>query len=183
MAKGEIDLILELIVDANALIDLIKLELLLEISRLPGYRFHIVEEVYKEITWPEQKKILKTAVESRLILIESLVSLEELKLFAQLSSTLDSGEAASLAYAYFHKSFLLTDENNRAFMREVRKTITEKRIKRTPELLAEVVRLNVISLSEINRRIENLKNLASTSRDLNDVEHLRNVLERIKKFI
>lgn len=179
LAKGEI----ELIIDSNALIDLKKLDLLCCLSRLTEYKFNVLEEVYNEITWLEQKKVLKEAIHTQLISIESLTEIEELELFSSLSRTLGFGEAASIAYAYCRKCILLSDENNRAFMCEVERTITKKRLKRTPELLAEIIRSKIISLSEINIRIENLANRASTPRDLNDVEHLKHVLELVRKLL
>lgn len=176
MAKGERDLI----VDANALIDLIKLDLLVITCELPGYRFHLVEEVYKEITWPEQKRALQTVIKNNLILLESLVELEELELFARLSSILGSGEAASLAHAHYHNYYLLSDENNRTFRREVGRTITLNKIKRTTDIIVEAIRLGKVTFSVINDRIRSLENRACTPRDFDDVEHIKRVLERIR---
>ncbi|MGC8747084.1 MAG: hypothetical protein ACP5SQ_10715 [Candidatus Saccharicenans sp.] len=176
MAKEEI----YLIVDANALIDLIKLDLLDIICRLPGYRFHLVEEVYEEITWPIQKRALHNAIQNNLIIVESLVEIKELELFSRLSSDLDSGEAASLVYAFFHNCYLLSDENNKAFRREVGRTITLSKIKRTPEILVEAIRLRKITFSEINDRIKSLEGRASALRDFNDVEHFKRILEKMR---
>ncbi|MGB9864348.1 MAG: hypothetical protein ACPLPQ_11145 [Candidatus Saccharicenans sp.] len=176
MAKGERDLI----ADANALIDLIKLDLLFITCELPGYRFHLVEEVYNEIIWPEQKRALKIAIQNNLILLESLVELEELELFARLSSSLGSGEAASLAYAHCHNYYLLSDENNKTFRREVGRTINLKKIKRTTDIIVEAIRLGKVTFSVINDRIKSLENSAYSKRDFNDVEHFKRVLERIR---
>ncbi|NPV82910.1 MAG: hypothetical protein HPY46_04905 [Candidatus Aminicenantes bacterium] len=174
---------MDLIIDSNALIDLIKLQLINVINRLPGYRFHILREVYNEIIWPEQKKVLQQALRSHLFSLESLVDIEELELFSRLSSNLGSGEAASLAYAYCHNYYLLSDENNRVFMREVRGTITERKLKRLPEIMAECISRGLISLREIRERIEKLESLASSPRDVTDVEHLKRVLSRVEGVI
>jgi hypothetical protein len=77
LVKGEI----HLIVDTNALIELIKLDWLDIICRLPGYRFHLVKEVYDEIIWPTQKIALQSAIQNNLIIVESLVEIDELEQF------------------------------------------------------------------------------------------------------
>jgi len=42
-------------------------------------------------------------------------------------------------------------------MREVRRIITEHRLKRTPELLVETIRTRSLSLSDLKRRIDYLR--------------------------
>lgn len=179
MAEVEIDLV----VDSNALIDLIKIGVLNIICKLPGYRFFVVKEVYNEITWPEQKKILNDAINGQFVCLVSLVEINELELFSRLSTCLVSGEAASLTYAYCHKAFLLSDENNSAFLRELRKTISGSKLRRTPDLLAEAIIKNLFSLLDLEKRIEELEANILTPRDLNDVEHLRHMLSQLEKML
>lgn len=50
---------MDLIIDSNAFIDLIKLELINVITRLPRYKFHVLKEVYKEIKWLNRKKFCR----------------------------------------------------------------------------------------------------------------------------
>lgn len=121
-------------------------------------------------------------MQNRLFSLEYLDGTEELELFSRLFSKLGSGEAASLAYAYYNNYFLLSDENNRDFMREVRGTITEGKLKRLPEVLFELIRLGISSLSEMKDRIKDLENRASTPRDFNDIEHLKRVLKKVEKM-
>jgi hypothetical protein len=78
---------------------------------------------------------------------------------------------------------MLSDENNRAFMREVRRLITERRLKRTPELLAETIRTKSLSLSDLKRRIDDLRNKVSTPRDADDICHFENVLKEVEKIL
>ena len=111
--------------DANSVIDLIKLDVLPVVSKASGYAFLITEEVTSEIKWDKQRNVLQQIINARLIWKVSLNDIEELKLFSELTTTLGRGEAASLAYARYHNCYMLSDENNRAFMREVKRVITE----------------------------------------------------------
>ncbi|MBP6059804.1 MAG: hypothetical protein KA522_03445 [Candidatus Saccharicenans sp.] len=168
--------------DANSVIDLIKLDVLPVVSKASGYAFLITEEVTSEIKWDKQRNVLQQIINARLIWKVSLNDIEELKLFSELTTTLGRGEAASLAYARYHNCYMLSDENNRAFMREVKRVITEHRLKRTPELLVETIWTRSLSLSDLKRRINDLRKKVSTQRDADDICHFENVLKEIERI-
>ncbi len=172
-----------IVMDANSVIDLIKLDVLPVVPKVSGYVFLITEEVTSEIKWDKQRNVLQKIINARLIWRVSLNDIEELKLFSELTTTLDIGEAASLAYARYHNCYILSDENNRAFMREVRRIITEHRLKRTPELLVETIRTRSLSLSDLKRRIDYLRKKVSTQRDADDISHFENVLKEIERML
>jgi len=172
-----------IVMDANSVIDLIKLGVLHKVSKVSGYIFLITEEVDREIKWANQRNVLQKIMNAWLICKVSLNDIEELKLFSELTTTLDIGEAASLAYARYHNCYMLSDENNRAFMREVRRIITEHRLKRTPELLVETIRTSSLSLSDLKRRIDYLRKKVSTQRDADDICHFENVLKEIERML
>jgi len=176
LAKGEIILI----ADSNAIIDLIKLAILNSICKLPDYKFLIVMEVYQEIIRPEQREMLNRAIESGLVSLVSLIEIEELQLFSRFSLSLGAGEAASLAYAYCHGTYFLSDENNNAFMREIRNTISEARLKRTLDLLAEAISEKLFSVLSLKKRIKELEAKTVTPRDWNDIEHFRCILLKLE---
>ncbi|MEW5817697.1 MAG: hypothetical protein AB1798_20170, partial [Spirochaetota bacterium] len=88
-----------IIVDANSLIDIIKLGALNSVMRIADYHFLVIDEVVREIRRTDQASILKHPMERGLISRVSISNLDELELFAQLQTVLDPGEAASLAYA------------------------------------------------------------------------------------
>lgn len=169
--------------DVNSVIDLIKLDVLPVVPKASGYVFLITEEVTGEIKWDNQRNVLQKIINARLIWKVSLNDIEELKLFSELRATLDRGEAASLAYAFYHDCYMLSDENNRAFMREVKRIITEHRLKRTPELLAETIRTRSLSLSDLKRRVDYLRKKVSTQRDADDICHFENVLKEIERML
>lgn len=180
MAGGGRD---SIVIDANSVIDLIKLNVLYVVTKASGYVFLITEEVTSEIKWPSQRNVLQKILNADLVSQVSLNDTEELELYSKLRATLDSGESASLAYARYHNCYLLSDENDRAFMREVRRIITERRLKRTPELLAETIRTRSLSLSDLKRRIDDLRNEILTQRDADDICHFENVLKEVEKIL
>jgi len=171
------------VVDANALIDLIKLSALIPVTKIAGYRFLVVEEVVGEIRRPGQAEILKSAIRKCCLLRVSLNLSEELALFARLHAVLGRGESASLAYASRHGCLFLSDETQRAFMREVIALIGEKSLIRTPVLLACAVASHTISLASLKSRLKTLKELAAGPKDRDDLEHLDRVLDRLQKSL
>lgn len=171
------------VVDANALIDLIKLSALIPVTNIAGYRFLVVEEVVGEIRRPGQAEILKSAIRKGCISTVMLNLPEELALFARLYAVIGRGESASLAYASLHGCLFLSDEKQRAFMREVVALIGEKNLIRTPDLLAGAVKSRAISLAGLKSRVKALKDLAAGPKDRDDLEHLDRVLDRIRKSL
>jgi len=137
-------------------------------------------EVYQEIIRPEQREMLNRAIESGLVSLVSLIEIEELQLFSRFSLSLGAGEAASLAYAYCHGTYFLSDENNNAFMREIRNTISEARLKRTLDLLAEAISEKLFSVLSLKKRIKELEAKTVTPRDWNDIEHFRCILLKLE---
>jgi len=124
--------------------------------------------------------MLDRAINNRLVSLVSLFEIEELELLSRFSLSLGAGESTSLAYAYCHGTYFLSDENNSAFMREIRNTISEARLKRTLDLLAEAISENLFSILSLKKRIKELENKAVTPRDLNDIEHLNRILVKLE---
>ena len=67
-------------------------------------------------------------------------------------------------------------------MREVRNTISEARLKRTLDLLAEAISENLFSILSLKKRIKELENKAVTLRNLNDIEHLKRILVKLENL-
>ena len=172
-----------IVVDANSLIDLIKLDALISVTKIADYRFLVVDEVVGEIRWPGQVRILGSVLKSGSAFRVSLCTTEELALFTRLQAVLDLGESASLAYASLHSCLLLSDETQRAFMREVIALIGEERLVRTPSLLAQAIESHIVSLSGLKSRLGMLKRTAATPRERDDVGHLQRVLDRVRERI
>jgi len=106
-----------------------------------------------------------------------------LELFSNLQTVLDKGEAASLAYASINQCLFLSDETQRAFMREVRALIEENRLVRTHSVLAIAIERQKLAFSGLKTELEKLKKTASTSRDRDDIQHLQRVLDRVRKAL
>ncbi len=172
-----------LIIDANSLIDLIKLQALISVAQLIEYQFLVTDEVVNEIRRPDQAIILQAAIKERLIYKVSISTLDELELFTKLQAVLDLGEASSLAFASINQCLFLSDETQRAFMREVRSLIGEKRLVRTYTVLAMAIRHQKLAFSGLKSELEKLKKTASSSRDWDDIRHFLRVLDRVRKLI
>jgi predicted nucleic acid-binding protein len=158
-----------IIVDANSLIDLIKLGALIAVTQIVAYHLLVTEEVMREIRRPDQVRILRHAMERGQISRVSIRNTDELELFIRLQPVLDPGETASLAYASIHQCLFLSDETQRAFMREVRALIGEKRLVRTHTILAAAISSQALSFSSLKTGFEKLRKSASCPRDLDDI--------------
>jgi len=167
-----------IVADANSLIDLIKLDTIRPVTKMSDYRLIIVDEVVEEIRRPNQVKILESIINDGSVFRVSLITAEELALFTRLQAILDLGESASLSYASLHGCFFLSDETQRAFMRETVALIGEDRLIRTPCLLARAIKSHRVSPSNLKIHLEMLKRTAATPRDRDDVVHLQRILER-----
>ncbi|MEW5901608.1 MAG: hypothetical protein AB1715_09125, partial [Acidobacteriota bacterium] len=73
-------------------------------------------------------------------------------------------------------------ETQRAFMREARALIGEKRLVRTHALLATAIESQILAFSGLKTELEKLKKTASCPRDQDDIQHLERVLNRVREI-
>lgn len=90
----------ELLLDANALIDLLALCCLRAVAGCPGFRFWVVENVQREVSRPDQRDGLERLLAEGIIGrtevgAEDTTWLEELDTYAHLKRFLGDGEAAA----------------------------------------------------------------------------------------
>jgi len=172
-----------LLLDANVLIDLVKLGCLAEVAGLPRFEMLVVDEVVAELTRPAQARSLERAMEDGLVARVSLGLADELAQMASLTRFLGAGEAASLAYAASRDALLATDEQQPKLMREVRALIGEERLVRTTDLLAAAVTSGALSLERLGGAVSALAAGAATDRDRDDVTHLERVVARVSREV
>ena len=172
-----------LIADANSLIDLIKLGALSSVAQLAEYQLLVIDGVVMGIRRPEQSRSLQEAIRRELISRVSITTLDELDLFVRLQTVLDAREAASLVYAAINSCLFLSDETQRAFMRQILALIEENRLVRTHSVLALAIKRQKLVLSALEAAVEKLKKTATTSRDRDDIQHLQRVLDRVRKAL
>lgn len=96
--------------DANVIINLIHINSLGLLSRLPNYEFVVPDEVVREVTEPGQRAALQVAIKSGAPRIITIDDIATLKLFTELSSVMGAGEAACLSLAQTRGWFVASDE-------------------------------------------------------------------------
>lgn len=142
----------EVVLDTNALIDLMDLGCLEALAAVPGFRVWVAENVRKEIIRDEQKEQLDRLFASGLIR-ETKVGeevhggMEELATYTKLKDFLGDGEAASLAVAH-HRGWVFVSYEKGRLRREA-KTLLGGRFWTTPSLLAAMVRVEASTLAHL----------------------------------
>jgi predicted nucleic acid-binding protein len=138
------------VTDANVLINLIHVEVLPLLGRLPGYEFVVVDEALAEITAGEQAGMLASALNEGALRRESLAGIEMLTLFAELTRIMGRGEAASLALAAT-RGWLVASDEKRVFRREVQARLSENHLLTTPGVFVLAIRAGLLSVEEADR--------------------------------
>ena len=171
------------LLDANVLIDLLKLDALTAVAKGAGYELLVVDEVEAEIRWPRQRRALSAAIAADCVARVSLESLQSQEAYARLCNDLDSGEAACVAYAAEHSVVIASDETNNRFRRTVDEELGQGCVVRLEDLLAAAIAHGTITEAGIGELVEKLGNAAQTPRDRDDAAHLARVLCRLRSVL
>lgn len=145
------------VTDANVLINLIHVQYLVLLSRLPSHRFHIPPEVEAEILLPDQKRELQAAVEAGWLDRTAIVELEALSDYVSMLPTMGRGEAACIALAKQHGWSVASDERG-CVARAIKQRLGPGRQLTTPDLLAAAIREGLLSIQEADRMKQVLEN-------------------------
>lgn len=135
------------VTDANVLINLIHVDRLDLLAKLPGYEFVVPDHVIEEITVPDQRSRIDDALTNAWLRKASIVDVPEIALFADLHRVLGAGEAACLAVASSRGWYVASDEKG-AFRREALSRLGQGRLLTTPGLLLMAIRCSVLSVEE-----------------------------------
>jgi|APFre7841882630_1041343.scaffolds.fasta_scaffold03552_3 predicted nucleic acid-binding protein len=135
------------VTDANVLINLLRIGQLPLLGNLDAYRFLVPEEVVAEVTDPDQREALSSALAAGYLGQAIVDTMESLQLFAELRDMMGRGEAACLALAATMGCHIASDEKKR-FRRRAVELIGEERIVRTEGILLEAIRQGRISVAE-----------------------------------
>ncbi len=122
----------------------------------PEHRFVVTEHVIAEVTEPDQRKILKVALEQGEIEQVDLTGSQGLSIFAELTAVLGSGEAAAIALAVERNWAIATDEKGRT-LREIESRLGGGRLLTTPGILLQAIRKGVLTAEQaddIKRKLE-----------------------------
>jgi predicted nucleic acid-binding protein len=131
-------------VDATVCISLIQNEELHILGELPGYSFHVPDEVVREVRRPAQAQELESAIESGGIERIAITDPNELLVFAELRDgrRLGAGESACIALAQSRNWHIATDELRRC-RREILRRLGVHRLL-TTEALRQLARTHNI---------------------------------------
>jgi predicted nucleic acid-binding protein len=138
------------ITDTSILINLSHTGHLALLGKLDSLQFVVPDEVLAEVTQPEQIRIVEAALADGFLKRESICTLPELALFAELSQVLGSGEAACLAIAACRGWIVACDEK-RVFLREARTRLGEGRILNTVGIYVLWIRSGLLSVEEADQ--------------------------------
>jgi predicted nucleic acid-binding protein len=117
------------------------------LGRTDRLRFVVPDEVIAEITKPEHRALLETALGQGALSKESISSPEELQIYSDLLQTLGSGESACLALAA-KRNWLVACDEKRLFLKEARNRLGNGRILNTAGLYVLWIRQGLLTLDE-----------------------------------
>jgi predicted nucleic acid-binding protein len=133
--------------DTNVLINLVHINRMDLLGKLPPYSFVVPEQVTKEVKDPAQAAAVRTAIVTTLLDEVQLTRLPELQLYAQLVRTLGIGESACLTLAEC-RGWLIASDERKTFYREAVRRLGEGRILNTAGILIRAITLDMITLEE-----------------------------------
>lgn len=150
MSSGEAAEIV--LADTSVLLNLAFVERLDLLGALEDYRFRIPEEVAAEVRQPEQRSLLDRALSAGHLERARITRLPVIEHFQTLRQDLKlgRGEAACLALAYA-RGWMVASDEKRAFRREARKLLGERRLLTTPSLFVLGIRQAYWSVAEADQ--------------------------------
>ena len=101
------------IIDANVLINFIKIDRLNILQQLQMYSFFLSSEVYDEISYPKQRLVLDQALNEGWLKKTEITDPNELRSYAQYRRQMGNGEAACLAIAICRQWTMACDERKK----------------------------------------------------------------------
>lgn len=143
-------------IDTNVLINLIHVERLDLLGKVPGFEFVAPEEVVEEVARPEQAQLPEEAIRRGDLRREAITDGERI-LYADLLDVIDDGEAACMAMAQARGWLIATDERRR-ILRLAHERLGPRSVLNTAGLLVLAIRGGILSIEEADRikgRLEN----------------------------
>lgn len=167
---------MDIILDANVLIDLMKLECLSLVLGHEGRRFHIADTVVAEILRPEQAVALQACLQAGTIALAIVEGDEETNWYGPLAIRLGAGDAACMAIAAARGWTLASNEKGRQFRREAKAHLGSARTLKTADFVAELIRRHALDAAMLRRWQDQLREQARLPRDDKAVEYYDGVI-------
>ena len=139
-----------LVLDTSVLLNFVKVGRTALLGRT-GHRILLLDQVFAEVTRPEQRKAVQKAVDTGIFSYEQVVDLEEVSLFAGLHAggRLGTGECAVLAVAIV-RGFIAGVQDRQA-QAEGRKRNEKLRIFQTEDIVVDLIRNGEMTLEDADR--------------------------------
>lgn len=169
---------MDLLLDANVVIDLLNLGCLADVIRLPDHRFWLAENVVeREITRQDQTQEPRRQLDAGLMMVARVEEPEELTAYAELKRIIGDGEAASLAIAQ-HRGWSLMSYETGRFQREAVARLGSPRFLRTPHLIASAIQQGLVEKERLEVAAAAAVASAAQQHPRN-AEYLRQHLDRL----
>lgn len=167
---------MDLLLDANPLIDLIGLGCLERVLQTPSHKFWLAENVKGEILDAAQLQAVQAAIARGLVVVVRVEETREIELYAEMRRFLGDGEAASLAIAQ-HRGWGFVSYEGRKLAREATTRLGATRFLRTPEVLARAVQAGLIDLQALRLAIAHMCAPEPGNPPRISVEHLATLVD------
>lgn len=135
------------VADSSFLINFLAVDRMDILSRLPQFRFHVVNHVRAEVRYESERLRLEAAMEGGGVTEIEITAPGEILLYNELRSFLGNGESASLAVAISRRWVIAADEKGR-FRRELFGRLGEDYLLDTLGALLTAIRAGVITVAK-----------------------------------
>lgn len=150
-----------LITDTNILINFIKIGRLDILRKLQVYNFYIPEEVYEEISYPNQRIVLDQALKDVWLHKTNITDPSELQSYVKYKRQMGNGEAACLAISIGRKWIMVCDEQKKKVIsNEVFNILGKNYWLNTPGILLKAIKENILTVAQA----DTIKNALSQNR-------------------
>lgn len=133
-----------IVTDANVLINLMHVDRLDLLGRIPAHEFVVPDHVREELTVPGSRERLDDAIRSGTLKLALLEDLDAISVFVDLIRHIGRGEAACIALAAQHGWSIASDEKRR-FRREAVARLGEGRVIGTPDVFVLAIRAGLVT--------------------------------------
>lgn len=138
------------VTDANIIINLIHVDQLDLLVRLPGYQFVVPDQVVEEVTDPSQSCVLEKAIQRGVLTKEAVTDVEGLTLYAEFTRIMGRGEAACLTLAVT-RGWLLASDEKRVLRREAVTRLGTGRLLNTPGIILLAIKAGLLTVEAADR--------------------------------
>ncbi len=170
---------MDIYLDANAIINCMKLGCWGSVLALPSHRCFVVENVVQEVRYPAEARLLRCTFTTGRLHRVQVVEIDELKAYVELKTRLGDGEAAALALAALRSGLVASDEKGR-FLREAERLLGQDRVLRTADLAVAAIHGGTTTLAGLRSKASLRMRVATHRGKLLEAEHLGRLVSEVE---